>query len=123
MTQVQTVKLTPIDAQTYENYVRAVLDVFTQTPLDKFSAHDVTAQIRALHPTEFIEHQPAVVHADMLNRIQGGLDYERESVEDENRPGVTYWLYKHINPSAQTIVQTPAQAPAQLPAVGIAVEW
>lgn len=122
MTQALTVKLNPIDAQTLEIYISAVLDVFTSTPVKEFSAHDVTKQVRALHASDYVEHQPAVIHADMLNRIAGGLDYERESVAAPT--GATYWLYKHIEPASQVIVQSAQSVPKPtLPALGIDIEW
>lgn len=117
----QEVKFNPINDATLEAYIKQVLDVFTQTPLKEFSAHDVTKQARALHTADFIEHKPAIVHADMLNRIAGGLDYERESVADAT--GTSYWLYKHVEPAAQTIAQAPTiQQPSPV-ALGIQVEW
>lgn len=119
MTQALTTKLNPIDDATLEAYIKQVLDVFTQTPVKEFSAHDVTKQARSLHATDFIEHKPAMVHADMLNRIAGGLDYERESVTDAT--GASYWLYKHVEPAAQTIQQAPASQTT--PTLGIQVEW
>lgn len=79
-----------------------------------------TIQARALHPADFIEHKPAIVHADMLNRIAVGLDYERESFV--NGDGTSYWLYKHVEPAAQTVVQAPTNQTAT-PKLGIQVEW
>lgn len=117
----QALKLNPIDDATLEAYIKQVLDVFVQTPVKEFSAHDVTKQARALHPADFIEHKPAIVHADMLNRIANGLDYERESFV--NGDGTSYWLYKHVEPAAQTIAQAPTiQQPSPV-ALGIQVEW
>lgn len=114
-----TLKLNPIDDATLEAYVKQVVDVFTSTPVKEFSAHDVTKQARALHPTDFIEHKADVVHALMLNLISGGLDYERESVTVN---GVSYWLYKHIEPANQVVTQT-AQPTTQPPAIGLAIQW
>lgn len=113
-------KLNPIDDGTLEAYIKQVVDVFTQTPVKEFSAHDVTKQARALHPTDFIKHEPAYIHSEMLNRIAGGLDYGRESVTDAT--GTSYWLYKHVEPANQVVTQT-AQPTTQPPAIGLAIQW